>query len=91
MDIAPTQVVQRASDALSAEVGPELVLLSGELQSVGLDVVGRRVWQLLEEPRSFDRLVDELMGEFETDKATCQRDVSRFLASLDELGLVEFV
>ncbi len=90
MDISPTEVVQRAPDALSAEVGPELVLLSGELQYVGLDAVGRRVWQLLEEPRSFDRLIDELMSEFDTDKATCQRDVSRFLASLDELGLVRF-
>jgi hypothetical protein len=64
------------------------VVLNEDLAYLGLDEVGQRIWDLIEEPRSLDAVVDTLLEEYDVDRATCERDVSAFVAALEDHKLV---
>lgn len=75
---------------VSCELAGEVVLL--QLDSgiyYGLDPVGSRVWQLLQEPRSFAELQDALLAEFEVEPERCAGDLRVLLGELDAAGLIE--
>ena len=48
----------------------------------GLNEVGTRVWQLVDEGHEESKIVDILMSEYEADGATIARDVARLLDDL---------
>ena len=54
----------------------------------GLDEIGSRVWELLEEPRSIDELCATLRGEYDVDPETCRGDVTALVERLREAKLV---
>lgn len=54
----------------------------------GLNGVGTRIWQLLEQPRTLDEIVDVIVSEFDVDRQRCDEDVRSLLAELAERGLV---
>ena len=53
-----------------------------------LDAVGRRIWELLEAPRSVAQLCAALRKEYEADPATMAADVGAFLDELVTRGVV---
>lgn len=88
----PTSRLVRAEDALSAPVDDELVLLAPALEEyVGLDAIGRRIWDLLEEPRTVEELCGLLATEYEATAEQIAADVAPFLDELSEGGLVRVV
>ena len=48
----------------------------------GLNEVGPRVWQLVDEGHEESKIVDILTSEYEADRATIARDVARLLDDL---------
>lgn len=79
----------RSSEPLTAVVDGETVMFSQDQGSYfGLDEIGTRVWQLLEEPRSIDDVCAALRDEFEVDAETCQRDVGALVEQLREAQLI---
>ena len=88
--ISPETVVVRRGETLAAPVDDDLVMLdTRRSRYFGLDRIGRRVWDLLEEPRSVDALCGELEDEFDVDAETCRTDVLAFLEQLSEAELSE--
>jgi hypothetical protein len=83
-----TARISRAPEVLGTDVGDRHVLLSADLRYLALDDVGRRVWQLLETPRSLSELVAALRGEYDVSEDDCRRDVTAFVERLREHGLV---
>ncbi len=57
----------------------------------GLNEVGAHIWQFLDEPRSVDGICRSVSEQFDIGPADCQADVSRFLASMRDAGLIEAV
>ncbi len=90
MPLTPETVVVRSGEPLTAPVDEDLVMLDPR-RSVyyGLDPIGRRIWQLLEEPRSVSDVCTALDEEFEVDPETCRADVLAFLEELSDAELVE--
>jgi hypothetical protein len=79
-----------ANDVLATEFGEEVVLL--HLQDgvyYGLEDVGTRIWQLLQQPVSVLAIREALVAEFDVDSARCERDIRRLLTDLVARGLVE--
>jgi hypothetical protein len=71
-------------------MGGEVVIL--DLKSgtyYGLDVLGARVWSLIEQPTSLSAIRDAIMAEYDIDAETCERDILAFLESMQGVGLVE--
>jgi hypothetical protein len=82
-------VVVRCSEAITREVDGELVMLDPR-QSIyfALDSIGRRIWDLLEQPQQIDALCRILGEEFDAPAVTCRADVLAFLAQLADAHLV---
>jgi hypothetical protein len=55
----------------------------------GLDPVGSRIWQLIEDRRSSTDIVEALLAEYDVARAECEADVREFLAALRDNELVD--
>jgi hypothetical protein len=69
----------------------EMVILSLQ-QGVyyGLDPVGARIWELLQQPRTVGEVREILLNEYEVEPERCAQELSALLAELLENGLIEF-
>jgi hypothetical protein len=54
----------------------------------GLNEVGTRVWQLLDEGRDLSQVVETVALEYHADRATIARDVTRLIEDLQARRLV---
>ncbi len=45
----------------------------------GLNPVGKRIWQLIEQPKSFQEIKTVLLEEFEVSEAQCVQEAQAFL------------
>ena len=82
--------LKRDGEIISASVGTEeIVMLSVKAgRYYGLNAVGRRLWELLEQPRTRAELRAAICAEFEVDEATCEADIAKFLGEMIDNGLV---
>jgi Coenzyme PQQ synthesis protein D (PqqD) len=83
-------LVQRSANHVACDMGSEVVIL--DLTSgmyYGLDVLGARIWSLIEHPASLGAIRDAIMADYEVDAATCERDILVFLQQMKTIGLVE--
>ena len=90
MALSLDAVVVRSPEPLTAAVDDELAMLEpGRGLYYTLDAAGRRVWELLERPRSVASLCGALEREFAVDPETCRADVLAFLEQLSKAELIE--
>jgi hypothetical protein len=54
-----------------------------------VDVLGARIWTLIEQPASVASIRDAIVADYDVDDATCERDILAFLEQMREAGLVE--
>ena len=76
-------------DALEAgeetdDVGTVTLIQSGMMHQ--LNLIGGMVWERCDGKRTREQIVDELLKEFEVDRAELQVDVDAFVADLAERG-----
>lgn len=84
-----SSLVKRDSALLSTRVDDDLVLFSAEQgMYYGTQVVGSRIWALIEDELSVVEICDKLLEEFSVDRVTCEREVMQFVEQLAEEGLV---
>ena len=83
-------VVVASKDYLSCQLGGETALLHLKTGvHYGLDDVGARIWNLIQEPRRIEEVRDALSQEYQVETGICERDVIALLERLLEEGLVE--
>ena len=88
IDLASTVVA--APEQVSSDLAGEAVILNlANGTYYGLNQVGARVWNLVQEPRLVSTIVATLMAEYEVDTAQCERDVALLLSELRAAGLIE--
>ncbi|MDI5921824.1 PqqD family peptide modification chaperone [Halomonas sp. LR5S13] len=81
--------VQRSPSPLSSRVGDDLVLFSNNRgMYYGIPVVGRRIWDLMENQVTISTICDQLMKEYSVDRTTCENEVLSFLGELEAEELV---
>lgn len=79
-----------AKHQVSSDLAGEAVILNLKAGVYyGLDEVGARVWNLLQEPRTVAELCDLLRQEYQVDPERCQADLLALLQGLAREGLVE--
>lgn len=83
-------VVVAAKDQVSCDLGGEAAILNIKNGVYyGLDPVGARVWNLLQEPRRVAEVRDAVAGEYDVEPARCERDLITLLEKLLAEGLIE--
>ena len=92
MTIGPQSVIVQDKEPIAATVDDEVVMLSARAESYfGLDGIGSRIWNLIEQPRQVAEICASLVESYEVDAATCERDVIKFLDELHGHGLIRIV
>jgi hypothetical protein len=87
--ISLDSVVVPVEDQVSARLGEETVILNVESgQYYGLNEVGARVWELIQEPRSLAEVRAALVEEYDVEPQSCERDLRQIVGDLMANGLV---
>ena len=89
----PTEVMiliyERTASLMEAELGDELVGLEpGAGVCYGFNDVAKRVWQLLEEPQSFEAVRTVLLDEYDVPPGECDSDLRELLADFVDKKLI---
>ena len=73
----------------SQEVGGETVLLDLQSESYfGLDEVGTRIWQLLQQNGEVQSIFETILDEYNVEEVQLRRDLEELVEKLLEAGLV---
>jgi len=82
--------VAATTEVASAELQDEAVLLNlKDGVYYGLNPVGSRVWELVQEPRTVGEVCDTIASEYDVEPDRCERDVVSLVQELAASGLVE--
>jgi hypothetical protein len=82
--------VQRTTEQIACDMDGEVVVL--DLKSgiyYGLDTVGARIWNLIEQPMALAAIREVIMSEYDVSQADCDRDIMAFVQKMREVGLVD--
>ena len=77
-------------DLVSADLADEVVML--HLQSgvyYGLDAVGVRIWEMIQEPRTVSEIRSTILEEFDVAPDRCQQEMLAFLQDLAVHDLIQ--
>jgi predicted transcriptional regulator len=55
----------------------------------GLNTVGTRVWELMQQPVTFSQIHETLLDEYDVDPEECRQDITTLLEDLINRGMVE--
>jgi hypothetical protein len=88
--LSPSSVVVASSEQVSCPLGEESAILNLK-NSVyyGLNEVGARVWNLVQQPRSIAEVRDAIADEYEVEPGRCEREIIDIVQKLKDEGLVE--
>jgi hypothetical protein len=82
----------RVTHLLTAPVDDEIVILNPRSDNyIGLDAIGRAIWDLLETPLDVGALCERLANTFDATSEQIAADVVPFLEELVQEGLVRVV
>lgn len=90
LEISPSAVISSTQNQISSELAGEAVILnmtSGIYY--GLNEVGARIWELVQEAKQFDELHSALMEEYDVSSEVCKRDLTTIILELKAACLVE--
>src|SRR5438046_9055745 len=83
-------IVAVAGEQISSDLAGEAVILNlRDGVYYGLDDVGARIWNLIQEPESVDQICDHIFEEYDVGAGQCERDVLALLDELAGAGLID--
>ena len=88
--VSKHSTVVAAKDQVSSDLGGEVAIL--DLKAgvyYGLEAVGLRIWDLLQEPRAVSEIRDTILKEYDVEPERCERDLLVLLQSLAAEELIE--
>jgi len=88
--ITTDTTIKRNIEVFASEIDDEVVMMN--IQSgkyFGMDAVGSRIWQLIEEKIRVKDIIAELLEEYDVTEEQCRSDVLEFLNELYEQNLIQ--
>lgn len=88
--VSKDMTVVAAKGQVSSDLGGEVAILDLERGTYyGLDEVGTRIWELVQEPTAVSEVQATVVEEYDVEPARAERDVLALLQRLVDEGLVE--
>ena len=82
--VSTKTIISRTQEIVATDIDGETVMMSIENgKYYGLDLIGSRIWKLMEKPIKVSDLINILLEKFDVDRETCERDVLKFLNDLN--------
>ena len=92
MTLTADSVIVRNNDLPHTPLDSDMIVLNAASNAyVGLDDIGRQVWELLEQPCEVQSLVDRFVQEYAGSPEEIEADVMVLLDGLIKDGLVQIV
>ena len=88
--LSKNSTVVRAKDQVSCDLAGEAVILN--LKSgvyYGLNPVGAYIWELIQQPRTVDTLLEMVIEQYDVEADRCETDLLTLLAELAVTELIE--
>ena len=83
-------VVVAATEQIASDLaGQEIILNLKSGVYYGLNSVGTRIWNLLQQPRSVREIRDALVARYDVDRERAENDLIALLQKLIDAGLVQ--
>lgn len=90
--ITTTTTLMQNPMVISADLDGEAVMMHLEsYKYFGLDEIASQIWQMMSQPMSVANLCNQLLSQYNVDRATCERDVLTYLNGLLNDGLLTIV
>jgi hypothetical protein len=87
--VAEDAVIAREESALSSQVEDRVMIMNIDTGTYyEIDKSAARIWDMLEEPKSFGEICDALCKAYEVERSQCGSDTSRFVEEMKDLGLL---
>jgi hypothetical protein len=88
--VSRSSTVVAAKNQVSSDLGGEVAILDLKAgMYYGLDEVGARIWELIQEPRAVREVHNMLLSQYDVERERCERDLLSLLQQLADEGLVE--
>ena len=88
--ITASTTVTISGDQVSCDLGGESAILNmANGVYYGLNAVGARVWELIQEPKQVSEVRDVITAEYEVEPSQCEQDIVNLLSQMDEQGLIQ--
>jgi len=85
MAISLDTLVKRSPELVHSDMDGETVMMSIEQSEYyGLDSIGTRIWDLIEEEMNVRDICSALIAEYDVSELQCQQDVIKFLQDMIE-------
>jgi Coenzyme PQQ synthesis protein D (PqqD) len=90
LTISDRSVVVAAKEQVSCDLAGEAAILNIKNGACyGLDPVGARIWNLMQEPRAVADIQNTITNEYDVEPERCARDLVGLLEKLLAEGLIE--
>jgi len=77
------KIISRSDNYVFNEVDGELVMMNIETGSyASLNETGKSIWLQLENPKTIDSVIENLISEYEIDRTTCEQEVFPFVEKM---------
>ncbi len=88
-EIDRERILRRSDEQEFRYIDEEVVFLDlNRGEYYGLDKVGTRIWEILEEPHYFNELIGKLLEEYEIDRNTIESQTFEFLSRMLNKNLI---
>ena len=83
-------VVVTAKDQLSCDLAGEAAILDVKSGTYyGLNVIGARIWNLIQNPKQVKEVLGVLLAEYDVETDRCEKELLDLLQELEAKGLIE--
>lgn len=87
--ISPNTIITRNKDVVFNKLDDEIIMMSAKKGDYyGLDSIGAIIWQHIENPITFEKLIFILLEEFDVTEQECLLDVTEFILSLEKNEII---
>jgi len=87
--LTKTTIVEANAHQTSAEVDGEVVILDlDEGIYYGINQVGARIWEIIQDPTPIEEIVETITDEYDVPRDECSQDVMSLLQDLKQKNLV---
>jgi hypothetical protein len=91
-EITLDSVVVTAKEQVSSDLGDEIAILGLRRNTYySVAAVGRRIWELVQTPRSVSEILAQLLSQYQVDGERCRGDLITMLGRLRDEGLLDVV
>lgn len=83
MTISVKDTFRRNSDIVASEIDNETVMMDKDFQKYfGLQEIGTRAWQMLEDPTSIEQMAERLVKHYDVSMEQCMEDLIPLMTDL---------